>query len=193
MRCDTQETGVNSHAYRLSECTPSRTAPGSSGNLPSRPPVEWGSELAGNPIHSRSRHPQNRSQIKIYRRSSRLPTPSHHRPSETFWKVPSQTCGAPGASEPELYKIMNVRGRPPPPFLCRKIWETISYDQNYAELVESCPVSQLVSRAPAGVPLLLRCHGWCPGWSPGWSPGWTPLVSRFVSRLADCMNERMHK
>lgn len=125
--------------------------------------------------------------------SSRLPTPSHHRPSETFWKVPSQTCGAPGASEPELYKTMNVRGRPPPPFLCRKIWETISYDQNYAELVESCPVSQLVSRAPAGVPLLPRCHGWCPGWSPGWSPGWTPLVSRFVSRLADCMNERMHK
>ena len=115
-RCETQETGVNSHAYRLSECTPSRTAPGSSGTLPSRPPVEWGSELAGNPIHSRPRHPKNRSQIKIYRRSSRLPTPTppDHTPG-TFGKVPSQTRGAPGASEPELYKIIDVRGPPPPP------------------------------------------------------------------------------
>ena len=161
---------MNFYAYRFSECTPSRTAPGSSGTLPARPPVEWGSELAGNPIHSRSRHPKNRSQIKIYRRSSRLPTPTppDHTPG-TFGKVPSQTRGAPGASEPELYKIISVRSPPflHPPFLCRKTLETISYDQNYAELVEICPVSQ--AGVPAGLPPCLPAgHLWCPVSCPTW-------------------------
>ena len=115
------------------------------------------------------------------------PLPGPH----TFGKVPSQTRGAPGASEPELYKIIDVRGPPPPPFLCRKTRETISYDQNYAELVEICPVSQLVSRAPAGVPLwpgaTAGVLGPCgPGATAGVPAGLPPsLPALFVSRFAE--------
>ena len=123
-----------------------------------------------------------------------LPTPHPHSPGpHTFGKVPSQTRGAPGASEPELYKIIGVRGPPflHPPFLCRKTRETISYDQNYAELVEICPVSQLVSRAPAGVPLwpgaTAGVLGPCgPGATAGVPAGLPPsLPALFVSRFAE--------
>ena len=182
---------MNSHAYRLSECTSSRTAPGSSGTLPSRPPVEWGSELAGNPIHSRPRHPKNKSQIKIYNRGSRLPTPTP--PDHTrLGKFLPKPAGLPEPRSPN-YTRLCVRGPPflHPPFLCRKTRETISYDQNYAELVEICPVSQLVSRAPAGVPLwpgaTAGVLGPCgPGATAGVPAGLPPsLPALFVSRFAE--------
>ena len=127
-------------------------------------PLEWGSELAGNPIHSRPPPPKDlQEELPTLHPNSLGPHPG------TFGKVPSQTRGAPGASEPELYKIIGVRGPPflHPPFLCRKTRETISYDQNYAELVEICPVSQ--AGVPAGLPPCLPAgHLWCPGSCPTW-------------------------
>ena len=114
--------------------------------------------------------PPPQKQIPDQDLQEELPTPHPNSPGpHTFGKVPSQTRGAPGASEPELYKIIDVRGPPfpHPPFLCRKTRETISYDQNYAELVEICPVSQ--AGVPAGLPHCLPAgHLWCPGSCPTW-------------------------